>query len=140
MTAKFQRSRDALGGVVEKPNHFLPKEGHCSSVSGVLAGYCREGGWLGMTQMDSMGWFEKYPREIKMEEEGKEGTGSLLASQPSVVAVGSLVERRSIVCRESQWNRNDLGGVNEDDNKEELWGTLGLSLKWWLSPKGMAMG
>lgn len=54
MTAKFQRSRDALGGVVEKPN----KEGHCSSVSGVLAGYCREGGWLGMTQMDSMGRFE----------------------------------------------------------------------------------
>lgn len=75
-----------------------------------------------------------------MEEEGKEGTGSLLASQPSVVAVGSLVERRSIVCRESQWNRNDLGGVSEDDNKEELWGTMGLSLKWWLSPKGMAMG
>lgn len=74
-----------------------------------------------------------------MEEEGKEGTGSLLASQPSIVAVGSLVERRSIVCRESQWNRNDLGGMNEDDTKEELWGTMGLSLKWWLSPKGMAM-
>ena len=43
--------------------------------------------------------------------------------------VGSLVERKSIVCRESQWNRNDLGGMTEDDNKEELWGSMGLSLK-----------
>lgn len=54
MTAKFQRNRDGLGGVVEESN----KEGHCSSVSGVLGGYCRDGGWLGRAQTDSTGRFE----------------------------------------------------------------------------------
>lgn len=78
MTAKFQRSRDALGGVVEKPN----KEVHCSSASGVLAGYCREGGWLGRAQMDSTGRFENTLERSKGRKKGRKAqVACLLPSQ-----------------------------------------------------------
>lgn len=78
MTAKFQRSRDALGGVVEESN----KEGHCSSVSGVLAGYCREGGWLGRAQMDSMRRFENILERSKWRKKGRKAqVACLLPSQ-----------------------------------------------------------